>query len=89
MKTDYETLKLDFSGDDGVLVVTLNRPQAANAMNTQMGADMRELWSGFYVDQQGVNCIVQYQLAGLILNKKNTTQIVRIFCSTITSHNIE
>ena len=58
MRSDYETLKLDFSEDDGVLVVTINRPQASNAMNTQMGADMRDLWSGFYVDQRGVNCIV-------------------------------
>ncbi len=58
MKNDYETLKLNFTEDDGVLVVTMNRPHAANSMNTQMGADMRDLWSGFYVDQQGVNCII-------------------------------
>lgn len=58
MKMDYETLNLDLSEDDGVLVVTLNRPRAANAMNTQMGRDMKDLWSGFYVDQAGINCIV-------------------------------
>jgi len=58
MKTDYETLKLELLEDDGVLVVTINRPKSANAMNTQMGADMKDLWSGFYVDQQDVNCII-------------------------------
>jgi enoyl-CoA hydratase/carnithine racemase len=58
MKTDYETLKLDFFEADRVLVVTMNRPQASNAMNTQMGSDFQDLWSSFYVDQQGVNCIV-------------------------------
>lgn len=57
MKAEYETLKLDLL-DGGVLVVTLNRPESANAMNTQMGMDMKDLWSGFYVDQAGINCIV-------------------------------
>ncbi|HAA92636.1 MAG TPA: enoyl-CoA hydratase, partial [Rhodospirillaceae bacterium] len=36
MRTDYETLKLERHGDH-VLVVTLNRPNSANALNTQMG----------------------------------------------------
>ena len=58
MKTDYETLKLDFDEEDGVLVVSFNRPEARNAMNTRMGEEFRELWSGFYVDQAGVNCII-------------------------------
>ena len=57
MRTDYETLKLE-QQDDGLLVVTLNRPEAANAMNTQMGLDLRELWGSFYVDTQGINCIL-------------------------------
>ena len=57
MKTKYETLKLERI-DDHLLLVTLNRPQAANAMNTQMGLDLRALWTGLYVDQEDLRCIV-------------------------------
>ena len=38
----YETLALAWA-DEHVLQVTLNRPQIMNAMNTQMGIDMRDL----------------------------------------------
>ena len=57
MQTDYETLKLE-QPEDGLLIVSLNRPEAANAMNTQMGLDLKALWSSFYVDNQDINCIV-------------------------------
>ena len=40
------------------MLVTLNRPKAANALNTQMGHDLRDMWSQFYVDQDDVRCIV-------------------------------
>jgi enoyl-CoA hydratase len=59
MRTDFETLALERVGDDGhVLVVTLNRPEVRNALNTRMGLDLRELWSGLYVDQEDVRCVV-------------------------------
>jgi enoyl-CoA hydratase/carnithine racemase len=38
----YETLKVEL--DDHILVVTLNRPQALNALNTQMALDLHDLW---------------------------------------------
>ncbi len=57
MRTDYETLKLD-RVEDHILVVTLNRPERANAMNTQMGLDLRDLWRDLYVDQEDVRCVV-------------------------------
>jgi enoyl-CoA hydratase/carnithine racemase len=57
MRTDYETLKLE-RVEDYILVVTLNRPQRANAMNTQMGLDMRDLWRDLYVDTEDVRCII-------------------------------
>jgi enoyl-CoA hydratase/carnithine racemase len=57
MRTDYETLKLD-RVEDHILVVTLNRPERANAMNTQMGLDLRELWRDLYVDQEDVRCVI-------------------------------
>jgi enoyl-CoA hydratase/carnithine racemase len=41
-----------------VLLVTLNRPKAANALNTQMGKELRDLFASFYVDQQDLRCIV-------------------------------
>ncbi len=42
--TSYETL-LTESAQPGVLRVTLNRPQAANALNTQMARDLLSLWT--------------------------------------------
>ena len=57
MRTDYETLKLERI-EDHILLVTLNRPERANALNTQMGLDLRDLWRDLYVDQEDVRCIV-------------------------------
>jgi len=57
MRTDYETLKLE-RVEDHILVVTLNRPHRANAMNTKMGLDMRDLWRDLYVDTEDVRCII-------------------------------
>ncbi|MGH6618310.1 MAG: enoyl-CoA hydratase-related protein, partial [Alphaproteobacteria bacterium] len=57
MRTDFETLRLD-RVEDHILVVTLNRPERANAMNTQMGLDLRDLWRDLYVDQEDVRCVI-------------------------------
>ncbi len=57
MKMDYETLQLERI-DDHLLLVTLNRPDRGNALNTQMGHDFKELWSHFYVNQEDLRCIV-------------------------------
>ena len=57
MKMDYETLKLERI-EDHLLLVTLNRPDAANALNTQMGYDFRDLWTHLYMDQEDLRCIV-------------------------------
>ena len=54
---DYETLALH-SPAEHVLQVTLNRPQAANAMNTQMGLDLREFFMDMYVDPEDVRCVI-------------------------------
>ena len=53
----FATLSLQ-TIDDHILYVTLNRPQAANALNTQMGLDLRELWTALYVDPQPWRCLV-------------------------------
>ncbi|KAG1715183.1 putative enoyl-CoA hydratase/isomerase YngF [Nymphon striatum] len=43
MKTDFETLVIDDHGDM-VLQITLNRPKASNAFNTQMARDLVEVF---------------------------------------------
>jgi enoyl-CoA hydratase len=40
------------------MVVTLNRPERSNAINTQMGRDLRDLFSGLYVKSDGIRCVV-------------------------------
>ncbi len=57
MKESYETLKLERI-DDHLLVVTFNRPEAGNSTNSQMGRDLLDLWTGLYIDQQNIRCIV-------------------------------
>jgi enoyl-CoA hydratase/carnithine racemase len=57
MQSSYETLKLERI-DEHLLVVTLNRPHAGNSTNTQMGRDFLDLWTGLYIDQEGIRCII-------------------------------
>jgi enoyl-CoA hydratase len=57
MRDHYETLAL-VPLEDRILIVTLNRPESANALNTQMGEDLRDLFGEFYVDQGDIRCIV-------------------------------
>jgi enoyl-CoA hydratase len=53
----YETLQLG-RHDSHVLLVTLNRPEASNAMNTQMGRDLMELFEEFQIQFHDLRCIV-------------------------------
>lgn len=57
MTAKYETLALERT-DDQVLLVRLNRPQAANAMNTRMGEELMDLFEGFQLDSGGLRAIV-------------------------------
>ncbi len=43
METSFETLL--YEEDDGVAVVTLNRPEVHNSFNLQMQRELRELWT--------------------------------------------
>ncbi len=54
---EYDTLRLERPAEH-VLLVTLNRPHAANALNTRMGAELKALWDSLYVDQDEVRCVV-------------------------------
>ncbi|KAB2912848.1 MAG: enoyl-CoA hydratase [Hyphomicrobiaceae bacterium] len=53
----FDTLKLEI-GQDRVGVVTLNRPEALNAMNTRMMEELRDCFAGFYVDPETAACMV-------------------------------
>jgi enoyl-CoA hydratase len=55
--THYHTLAVD-TVQPGVMRVALDRPQAANALNTQMARDLVALWSGLADDPGEVRCIV-------------------------------
>jgi enoyl-CoA hydratase/carnithine racemase len=55
--TSYETLLTDLVLP-GVLRVTLNRPRAANALNTQMARDLLSLWSGLADDPGATRSII-------------------------------
>ena len=57
MRPEFETITLE-RRDSHVLVVTLNRPESANALNTQMGLDLMELFEGLTVDLEGLRAII-------------------------------
>lgn len=57
MRTDFETFQVERT-DDHILIVTLDRPETANAKNTAMGLEQKELFEGLYVDTEGVRCVV-------------------------------
>jgi enoyl-CoA hydratase/carnithine racemase len=53
----YETLELEPRGEQ-VLLVRLNRPQVLNALNTQMGHDLLDLWTRLTAEPGAFRCIV-------------------------------
>ncbi len=57
MESTYETLDLNRVSEH-VLLVTMDRPEVANAHNTQMGLELRDLWSGLYVDHGTLRCVI-------------------------------
>tara|TARA_B100000676_G_scaffold35401_1_gene33389 strand:- start:9432 stop:9659 length:228 start_codon:yes stop_codon:yes gene_type:complete len=57
VRTDFETLLVE-QIDDHVLLVMLNRREVRNTTNTKMGEERLELFSGLYVDQEDIRCVV-------------------------------
>lgn len=53
----YETLRVD-DLEGGVRLLTLNRPDKANAINTQMAADLLDFFSRLIIEQAGPRCVV-------------------------------
>lgn len=57
MNIEFETLKLD-DVSPHIILVEMNRPNAANALNTQMAADLIEFFESISMEPSGVRCIV-------------------------------
>lgn len=57
MTREFATLSIA-APQEHVLLVTLNRPDAANAMNTRMGLDLMHCFEDLALDAQGVRCVV-------------------------------
>jgi enoyl-CoA hydratase len=55
--TTFETIRVEHPQEHTVLV-TLNRPEVANAMNTQMGLDLLAVFDGFCAAPNKQRCIV-------------------------------
>lgn len=53
----YDTLLAAMRGEH-VLTVTLNRPEVRNAANTQMWADLLDLWRRLEAEPGAVRCVV-------------------------------
>ena len=57
MRNDFETIIAE-RRDDHILVVSLNRPESSNALNTQMGFDLVELFEAFSTDIEGLRAVI-------------------------------
>ena len=57
MTADHQTLLIR-RHDDHIVVVTMNRPEAANALNTEMGRDLMNWFETIALDPGDTRCIV-------------------------------
>src|SRR5438105_13996502 len=57
MRADFETIAVS-RRDDHILVVTLNRPEVSNALNTRMGLDLVELFEALAVDLEEARVVI-------------------------------
>lgn len=55
--TDFPTLALS-NPQEHILQVTMNRPEVANAMNTQMGLDLMRCFEDLALDPGATRCVV-------------------------------
>ncbi len=53
----FETLQYE-ARPGGAGIITMNRPDALNAMNTQMMTDLRDIFMRFYVEPDMARCLV-------------------------------
>ena len=57
MPSQFETVRLATPAAH-VLQVTLDRPEVFNALNTQMGADLKTVWEELYRDPADTRCVI-------------------------------
>lgn len=57
MRSDFTTITPE-RVEDHILLLYLDRPERANAMNTQMGIELRAFFQDMYVDQDDVRVVV-------------------------------
>jgi len=57
IRDTWDTLKVQWHNEH-ILVVTLNRPEAMNALNTRMGEELLELWRAIFWEKPGPRCVV-------------------------------
>ena len=56
MRSDFETITA--VRHDHILLVTLNRPEVANALNTRMGLDLMELFESLSIQLEGLRAVI-------------------------------
>jgi enoyl-CoA hydratase len=57
MRTEFETLSVERI-DDHILTIVLDRPDVANAMNTQMGRELMSVFEGLLLDDDGLRVVI-------------------------------
>ena len=57
MRTEFETIVVS-RDDNDILLVTLNRPEVSNALNTRMGLDLVELFEALAVDLEEARVVI-------------------------------
>ncbi|HEY8336730.1 MAG TPA: enoyl-CoA hydratase-related protein [Tardiphaga sp.] len=57
MQSEFETIAVE-RRDGHILLVTLNRPEASNALNTQMGLDLVALFEPLMTDLEGLRAVI-------------------------------
>jgi enoyl-CoA hydratase len=53
----YSTLLVERHGN-GLVIVTLNRPEVGNAVNTEMGLELLDFWTDLVRNHDGLRCVV-------------------------------
>ena len=77
LKNEYQNLLIDHR-DNGVVVITMNRPDVANAFNTQTGHDLKNCFSALVEQAREYRCVVltgagdKAFCAGADLKERNT-----------------
>lgn len=67
MENEFETLRV-IGHDEHIEIVTMNRPEAANALNTQMGRDMIAYFEDLSLDPGRARCVILTGAGGRVFS---------------------